>query len=107
MPPPRPPDRPSLRYKPDRPRQLEERNPQPQHPPAPHRQPPTLKPYQLKPKRGQETFTGPPVEHKEVITKQIKCMKKKPGKLNRKISHSKKKHNNLVSNQNSIKKKIE
>ena len=36
--------------------------------------------------------------------KQIKCMKKKLGKLNKKIRHSKKKHNNLVSKQNSIKK---
>ena len=34
-------------------------------------------------------------------------MKKKLGKLNKKIRHSKKKHNNLISKQNSIKKKIE
>ena len=34
-------------------------------------------------------------------------MKKKLGKLNKKIRHSKKKHNNLVSKRNSIKKKIE
>ena len=84
---PPPPSRasPSVRFRPDRPRQpellrqLEERHPrsvkprQPQptgpgqaHPPAPHRQPPALKPYQLKPKRGQETFIEPPVEQKEV-----------------------------------------
>ena len=34
-------------------------------------------------------------------------MKKKLGKLNKKIRHSKKKHNNLISKRNSIKKKIE
>ena len=34
-------------------------------------------------------------------------MKKKLGKLNKKIRHSKRKHNNLISKQNSIKKKIE
>ena len=33
-------------------------------------------------------------------------MKKKLGKLNKKIRHSKKKHNNLISKRNSIKKKI-
>ena len=39
--------------------------------------------------------------------KQIKRMKKKLGKLNKKIRHSKRKHNNLISKRNSIKKKIE
>ena len=39
--------------------------------------------------------------------KQIKRMKKKLGKLNNKIRHFKRKHNNLISMQNSIKKKIE
>ena len=34
-------------------------------------------------------------------------MKKKLGKLNKKIRHSKRKHNNLISKQNPIKKKIE
>ena len=34
-------------------------------------------------------------------------MKKKLGKLNKKIRHSKKKHSNLISKRNSIKKKIE
>ena len=34
-------------------------------------------------------------------------MKKKLGKLNKKIKRSKKKHNNLISKRNSIKKKIE
>ena len=96
-------------------RQLEERHPQaigpaaqplqlvrpkqPQHPPAPQRQPPALKPYQLKPKRGQETFIEPPVEWKEVPpprAKQIKCIKKKLDELNKKIIHSNRKHNHLI-----------
>ena len=34
-------------------------------------------------------------------------MKKKLGKLNKKIRHSKRKHNNLISKRNSTKKKIE
>ena len=34
-------------------------------------------------------------------------MKKKLGKLNKKIRHSKRKHNNLISKRNTIKKKIE
>ena len=34
-------------------------------------------------------------------------MKKKLGKLDKKIGHSKRRHNNLISNRNSIKKKIE
>ena len=65
-----------------------------------------LKPYQLKPKRGKKTFIGPPVEQPPSNQKQIKGMKKKLGKLSKKIRHSKKKHNNLVSKQSSIKKKI-
>ena len=98
----------SVRFRPDRPgkpellRQLEERNPQLL---ASQNSRPksitTLKPYQLKPKRGQETFIEPPVEQKEVPstsnTEQIKSMKKKLGKLNKKIRHYKKKHNSLVS----------
>ena len=93
---------PLVRFRPDKPRQpellrqLEERNPQPVRPT-------TLKPYQLKPKRGKETFIDTPVKQPPVEQpppsnqKQIKRMKKKLGKLNKKIRHSKKKHNNLVS----------
>ena len=92
---------PLVRFRPDKPRQpellrqLEERNPQPVRPT-------TLKPYQLKPKRGKETFIDPPVkqppvEQPSLNQKQIKRMKKKLGKLIKKIRHSKKKHNNLVS----------
>ena len=95
----------SVRFRPDSPRQLEERNPQP-----PISISTNFKPYQLKPKRGRETFIEPPVEQKEVPppqnTKRIKHMKRKLGKLNKKIRHSKKKHNNLVSKRNSIKKTI-
>ena len=103
---------PLVRFRTDRPkqpellRQLEERNPQPQPVGStPHRRPPALKPYQLKPKRGQETFIEPPVELKAPPppnAKQVKRMKEKLGKLNKKIRHSKRKHNNLVSKQNSI-----
>ena len=93
---PRPPSPPpqSVRFRPDRPRQpellrkLEERNPQPLKPPA-------LKPYQLKPKRGKE----PPMEQKEsppTNPKKIKHMKKKLDELNRKIRHSRKKHDGLI-----------
>ena len=39
--------------------------------------------------------------------KQIKRMKEKLGELNRKIRHSKKNNNGLISKQNSLKKKIE
>ena len=69
-----------------------------------------MKPYQLKPERGKETFIEPPMKQEPTPTsnpKQIKHMKKKLGKLNKKIRHSKKKHNNLISKQNLIKKKIE
>ena len=95
-----PPPPPSVRFRPDRPRQLEERDPQPVRPT-------TFKPYQLKPKRGKETFIEPPVEQPPSNQKQIKCMKKKLGKLNKKIRHSRKKHNNLRSKRNALKKKIE
>ena len=74
------------------------------------RPPPNLRPYQPKPKRGKETLIEPPIEQEPPPTSnqtQIKCMKKKLGKLNKKIIHSKKKQNNLISKQNSIKKKIE
>ena len=50
------------------------------------------------------------MEQKEVPppnAKQIKRMKKKLGKLNKKIRHSKKKRNNSISEKNSTKKKIE
>ena len=106
-PPPSPP--PLVRFRPDRPRQpellrqLEERNPQPL-------QPPTLKPYQLKPIRGKETFIEPPMEQAEsppTNPKKLKHMKKKLDHLNRKIRHSKKKHDRLIHKQNSLKKAIE
>ena len=58
-------------------RQLEERNLQPPKPSTPLASPvagclgpntsvPTLKPYQLKPKRGKETFMEPPMGQKEL-----------------------------------------
>ena len=98
IPAPRPP--PALRTRPPRPTR-----PPPPPPVRPRQQ--ELKPYQLKPKRGKETFIEPPMKQEPTPTsnpKQIKRMKKKLGKLNKKIRHSKKKHNNLISKQNSIKK---
>ena len=74
----------------DRPRQPELQPPDSWNP----------RPYQLKPKRGKETFIEPSVKQKELLPsnpKQIKCMKKKLGKLNKKIRHSKRKHNNMMS----------
>ena len=58
------------------------------------------------------TFIEPPVKQLPVEQphsnqKHIKRMKKKLGKLNRKIRYSNQKHNNLVHKRNSLKKKIE
>ena len=105
---PPPPPPPSVRFRPDRPRQpellrkLEERNPQPL-------QPPTLKPYQLKTKRGKETFIESPMEQKEsppTNPKKLKRMNKKLSELNRKIRHSRKKHDGLIHKRNSLKEAI-
>ena len=113
----------SVRFKPDRPRQpelfrkLEERNPQP---PlivgrlARRAYVPILKLYELKPKRGKETF----MERKEsplrlaghfapLDPKKLKRMKKKLDELNRKISHSRKKHDGMIHKRNALRKAIE
>ena len=76
--------------------------PPPLPPPSVGRKQPEKRPYQLKPKRGKETFIKPPVEQPTSNQKQIKRMKKKLGKLNKKIRYSKKKHNNLISKRISI-----
>ena len=60
----------------------------------------TFKPYQP---RGK--VIEPPMKHPS-NQKQIKLIKKKLSKLNKKIRHSKRKHNSLISKPNSIKKKI-
>ena len=95
---PPPPPPPSVRFRPDRLRQpellgqLEERNPQPL-------QPLTLKPYQLKTKRGKETFIESLMEQKEsppTNPKKLKCMKKKLDELSRKIRHSRMNHDGLI-----------
>ena len=105
-----PPQLPLVRFRPDRPRQpellrkLEERNPQP--PPLT----PTLKPCQLKTRRGKETFIEPPAEQKGLPPnnpKKLKRMKKMLDELNRKIRHSRKKHNGLIHKRNSLRKAIE
>ena len=109
----RPPAIPAPRSPPPRPipalRPIPAPHTRPQRPTRPPRPPPVrprqeLKLYQLKHKRGQETFIEPTPTSNQ---KQIKCLKKKLGKLNKKIRHSKKKHNNLISKRNSVKKKFE
>ena len=111
-------------------RQLEERNSQPPKPWTPLASPiaehldprpsvPTLKPYQLKPKRGKETFMEPPIEQPPPWSrapsgppdpKKLKRMKKKLDELKirkiRKIRHLRKKHNGLTHKQNSLRKVI-
>ena len=111
---PPPPPLPLVRFRPDRLRwpellrQLEERNPQPPPPAGPSR--PTLKPYQLAPKSGKETFIAPPVKQAEnppTNPKKLKRMKKKLDELNRKIRHSRKKQDGMIHKQNSLRKAIE
>ena len=85
-----PPSLPSVRFRPDRPRQpelmrqLEERNLQPPKPSTPLALPvvgclrprtnvPALKLYQLKPKRGKETFMESSMEQKELPTLLAGC----------------------------------
>ena len=79
---------------------------------------PKLKPYQLKPKRGKETFMEPPMKQKELPSsdpqvptsgdpKKLKRIKKKLDELNRKIRHSRKKHDGLIHKRNSLRKTIE
>ena len=106
-PPPPPLQAQSVRFRPDSPRQpglmrqLDKRNPQPPKP-STLLASPTLKPCQLKPKRGKETFMEPPMEQQEVPPpdpKKLKSMKKKLDELNRKIRHSRKKLNGLIHNE--------
>ena len=90
-----------VRFRPDRPRQPELLRPLEQ----PVR-PTTFKPYQLKTKRGEE----PHMEQEPTPTynpKKLKRIKEKLHELNRKIRHSKKKHDGLIHKQNLIKKAIE
>ena len=117
---------PSVRFRPDKPRQpellrkLEERNPQPPKPStllalliagcSEYQSVPTFKPYQLKSKRGKETVMEPPMEQKELPLpdpKKLKWMKKMLDEFNRKIKHSRKKHDGLIHKRNSLRKVIE
>ena len=96
-PPPRPRPRHPTRPPPPPPQLVRPRQPPTsEHPQSVGPKPaPTFKPYQLKPKRGK---IEPPVEVPPPSNpKQIKRMKKKLSKLNKKIRHSKAKHNNLIS----------
>ena len=76
--------------------------------PTPRAAPPKrdveFKPYQLKTKKKQECKELP-----DVISdpKKLKRMKKKLDELNRKIRHSRKKHNGLIHKRNTLRKAIE
>ena len=97
---------PSVRFRPDRPRQPELTLPAPR---PPLKRDTKFKPYQLKPKRGTNvvpTIVKPPTELLPG-PKKLKRMKKKLDELNRKIRHSKKRHNRLIHKQNSLRKSIE
>ena len=121
----------SVRFRPDRPRQPElmrrlEGIPTPPAPrsagpreqrlptrPAP-RPPPKrdteFEPYQLKPKRDDETFIEPLTEEQSntsIDPKKLKRMKKKLDELNRKIRHSRKKHDGMIHKTNALRKAIE
>ena len=119
-----------VRFRPDRPRQpellrqLEERNPQPVRSMLqPTSRPATkFKPYQLKPKRDpnmepylEPPIVEPPTELPSLLAgcfmptdpKKLKQIKKKLDELNRKIRHSRKKHDGLIHKRNSVRKMIE
>ena len=69
-----------------------------------------FKPYQLKPKRDGETFIEPPIEEQSntsIDPKKLKQMKKKLDELNRKIRHSRKKHDGMIHKKNALRKVIE
>ena len=73
-----------------------------------------FKPYQLRSKNGKrlEPFLEPPVEQTPPgpasgDPKQLKRMKKKLDELNRKIRHSRKKHDGMIHKRNSLRKVIE
>ena len=110
---PPPPPPPSVRFRPDRPRQPElmrrlEGIPIPPAPVPPPRPAPEFKPYQLKSKRD---GIEPPIEkqriNEKVDPKKLKRMKKKLDELNRKIRHSRKKHDGMIHKRNSLRKAIE
>ena len=57
----------------------------------------------LETERERDRVEPPSNDH----AKKIRCMKKKLSKLNKKVEHSKKKNNDLISKENSLRKKIE
>ena len=70
--------------------------------------------YQLKSKRGNgKPFIELPIEEREqqangkVVPKKLKRMKKKLGELNRKIRHSRKRHEGMIHKRNALRKVIE
>ena len=82
--------------------------PAPIPPPRPQRPAPEFKPYQLKSKRD---GIEPPIEkqriNEKVDPKKLKRMKKTLDELNRKIRHSRKKHDGMIHKRNALRKAIE
>ena len=84
-------------------------------PPRPAPRPPPkrdteFEPYQLKPKRDGETFIEHSLEEQcnaSIDPKKLKRMKKKLYELNRKIRHSRKKHDGMIHKRNALRKAIE
>ena len=129
--PPPPPQAQSVRFRPDRRRQPElmkrlegistpqlrssAPRPPPRQAPRPHPKRDTeFKPYQLKPKRDtnvepflEPPIVEPPIEQPSPDPKKLKRMKKKLDELNRKIRHSRKKHDGMIHKRNSLRKAIE
>ena len=113
-PPPPPPQ--SVKFRPDRLRQPQllrrlEGIPTPSAPippPIPQRPAPEFKPYQLKSER--DGF-DPPIEKQRINEnfdpKKLKRMKKKLDELNRKIRHSRKRHDGMIHKRNALRKAIE
>ena len=101
----------SARFRPDRLRQPELMR-RLEGIPTPSRPAPEFKPYQLKSKRDDDRpFVERPIEEQQVNEKvdpkKLKRMKKKLDELNRKIRHSRKKHNGMVHKRNALRKAIE
>ena len=66
-------------------------------------------PYQLKAKKDEVTFIEPPIGERSktlIDPKKLKRMKKKLDELNRKIRHSRKKHDRMIHKRNALRKVI-
>ena len=97
-----PPPPPPPRKRPPKPTRPALRRPPPPPPPPPP--PQRFKPYHLKAKRD---VIEPPIEEQPTDPKKLKRMKKKLDELNRKIRHSRKKHDGMIHKRNALRKAIE